>query len=585
MAGGKETPRQKMIGMMYLVLLALLAMNVSKQIVMAFVTLTNKMESQNSTFQDTNGVILNSFEQSLATLASTGGSEEDKALIKMWQGRAGDVHKKALSTANYVIDLAQEMLEQGSAGTWIDESNPMGYKSILDLGSEESDYGKKDDYDTPTRIFVSDGKGDEMLERITQFRDSLCIMIGDIQEDDKQYSFDPTSFDIVKETNDDTTYLLTLAEEMEKQDVYAEARGVITEIYRILTFPETVENHGEPVPWVQGQFDHAPMVAAAAMLTSIKGQILQAEGVALDYFASRNSVPPFKFDTIEPKAFARTAYINSGDSLALQVMIAAYDSKAETELKVWVDDTLKSADNMQSFGNNTVQLGRELGGGIGDHIVKGEIAVEEKGVKKWKEWEFKYKIGAPASAIGNAEMNVMYVGYTNKIAATASGYPKIDVSCSGCSSFGKADGDLYNATVSRPGQKVTINITGTTDDGKKESVAQQDFRVLPMPKPRVYVIGVDPFASSIARSVLASGYLRAQLIGSPLTITSSVTGGQVTVTVQGVSQTYPMSGNAIPAAAANIIRQLRPGATVMIETRALLGGKTITPAPIAYKVL
>ena len=30
MSGGKETPRQKMIGMMYLVLLALLAMNVSK---------------------------------------------------------------------------------------------------------------------------------------------------------------------------------------------------------------------------------------------------------------------------------------------------------------------------------------------------------------------------------------------------------------------------------------------------------------------------------------------------------------------------------------------------------------------------
>jgi hypothetical protein len=38
MAGGKETPRQKMIGMMYLVLTALLAMNVSKEVVNAFVT-------------------------------------------------------------------------------------------------------------------------------------------------------------------------------------------------------------------------------------------------------------------------------------------------------------------------------------------------------------------------------------------------------------------------------------------------------------------------------------------------------------------------------------------------------------------
>ena len=36
MAGGKETPRQKMIGMMYLVLTALLALNVSKQVLEAF---------------------------------------------------------------------------------------------------------------------------------------------------------------------------------------------------------------------------------------------------------------------------------------------------------------------------------------------------------------------------------------------------------------------------------------------------------------------------------------------------------------------------------------------------------------------
>jgi hypothetical protein len=37
MSGSKETPRQKMIGMMYLVLTALLALNVSKDILDAFI--------------------------------------------------------------------------------------------------------------------------------------------------------------------------------------------------------------------------------------------------------------------------------------------------------------------------------------------------------------------------------------------------------------------------------------------------------------------------------------------------------------------------------------------------------------------
>ena len=45
MAGGKLSPRQKMINMMYLVLMALLALNVSKEILDAFENLRNKLNN------------------------------------------------------------------------------------------------------------------------------------------------------------------------------------------------------------------------------------------------------------------------------------------------------------------------------------------------------------------------------------------------------------------------------------------------------------------------------------------------------------------------------------------------------------
>jgi len=50
MAGYKETPRQKMIGMMYLVLTALLALNVSKQMLDAFIVVNETMENTNTNF-------------------------------------------------------------------------------------------------------------------------------------------------------------------------------------------------------------------------------------------------------------------------------------------------------------------------------------------------------------------------------------------------------------------------------------------------------------------------------------------------------------------------------------------------------
>ncbi|MFT5582248.1 MAG: hypothetical protein ACI9G9_001513, partial [Psychromonas sp.] len=49
MAGGKETPRQKMVGMMYLVLTALLALNVSKSILDAFVAIEENIQIANET--------------------------------------------------------------------------------------------------------------------------------------------------------------------------------------------------------------------------------------------------------------------------------------------------------------------------------------------------------------------------------------------------------------------------------------------------------------------------------------------------------------------------------------------------------
>ena len=52
MAGGKLTPRQKMIGLMYLVLTALLALNVSKQILDAFVAIEDNIQRGSVTQYD-----------------------------------------------------------------------------------------------------------------------------------------------------------------------------------------------------------------------------------------------------------------------------------------------------------------------------------------------------------------------------------------------------------------------------------------------------------------------------------------------------------------------------------------------------
>jgi gliding motility-associated protein GldM len=63
MAGYRETPRQKMISMMYLVLYALLALNVSKQVLDAFLVVNDSMVSTNQSLSEKIASTYNRFEE------------------------------------------------------------------------------------------------------------------------------------------------------------------------------------------------------------------------------------------------------------------------------------------------------------------------------------------------------------------------------------------------------------------------------------------------------------------------------------------------------------------------------------------
>lgn len=62
MSSGKETPRQKMIGMMYLVLTALLALNVSKEILQGFVMVDESIGKSKVILDENNSRIQKAFE-------------------------------------------------------------------------------------------------------------------------------------------------------------------------------------------------------------------------------------------------------------------------------------------------------------------------------------------------------------------------------------------------------------------------------------------------------------------------------------------------------------------------------------------
>ena len=92
MASGKQTPRQKMINLMYLIFIAMLALNMSKEVLAAFGLMNEKLEQSNAKIDENNLA----FFDNLATKA-----DENKAEYGALFNSAQKVKKLSSEHYNY----------------------------------------------------------------------------------------------------------------------------------------------------------------------------------------------------------------------------------------------------------------------------------------------------------------------------------------------------------------------------------------------------------------------------------------------------------------------------------------------------
>ena len=110
MAGGKETPRQKMIGLMYLVLTALLALNVSKQILDAFVAIEDNIQRGSITQYERGQTAKGSLIEELGSVTKDEAGRAKAEKIKKYLGMIDKIDKNVGDFIKYVDELKIELI-------------------------------------------------------------------------------------------------------------------------------------------------------------------------------------------------------------------------------------------------------------------------------------------------------------------------------------------------------------------------------------------------------------------------------------------------------------------------------------------
>ncbi|MEO3405356.1 gliding motility protein GldM [Mucilaginibacter sp. CAU 1740] len=153
MAGGKETPRQRMIGILYLVLLGLIALNVPDSLLDAFKNITRSLDASRNNVTTSLQTTYSAFE------ATKMKEQPEKA--KQLLDRAHEASKATDDLNAYIEELKAELVKQGGG-----------------ISAEIDDIEARDNLDISPEIMINHKKADVLKEKIGATRAKLFEILG-----------------------------------------------------------------------------------------------------------------------------------------------------------------------------------------------------------------------------------------------------------------------------------------------------------------------------------------------------------------------------------------------------------------------
>lgn len=439
-----ETPRQKMIGMMYLVYTAMLALNVSAEILNGFVTVGDSLEI-------TNNLLQSKVESSYQMFENAYNNNPTK-VQENWD-KAQQVRKDSKELVAYIDNMKYELIAnvegyKGGAGEAKTLMSKEGYINIQ----------KKDEFSAPTRYFFGDtddgsqGKGIELRKKIESYQAEMMSLS------------DPRFHDQLKKMQIDTKKKFKNASHQE-------------------------------VNWMQYNFYHGVLVADIVVLNKLKSEILNQEYDVVNNLYSAISADDFKFDKVIARVIPKETYIMQGGTYEADVIVAAYDSRGQLEGDC-------AAGSLTATDSGTLRL--KIGGGaLGKRTYKGTVRVKKESGSIPYDFSGEFFVAPPSVTISPTNMNVLYIGVDNPISIAAPGVNSNDLVVStngaGLSMTKKPDG-TYIAHVKSPG-KATISVSAKVG-GATKTLGHMDFRSKQIPKMSAKLGTLS--GGAIAKEVLAA---------------------------------------------------------------------------------
>lgn len=468
MAGGNcpETPRQKMIGMMYLFYTALLALNVSGEIVTAFVKINESIQKTTANY-----------------------SEKTKSLYAKIDGKAKEQpgkYTKLAAQAHEIETFANKFYNDIDRLKLMIIQSSQGPEATL-----ESEIKKKDDIHAATIVMVGEGgpmMGDSLRTWMENYRKTLLDIVGDT------------------------------------------SNIVYKNISKNLEIVDGTSEGGDPWTWQETICRGMPMIGTIAVLSKLQADIRNSEADILEFMIADLEGLDIRITSLEGLVNAPRSFIIRGGTYTSSVFLGARDTSMRPTVYLtydapFYDSTIVDGNivyRLRSGAGYDTLLLDETGkgihtrdcGGVGDFTYGGLVHYVSNKGEMWLPYTATYQVGDAGFTVSATKCNVFYRGLENPVEVAVSGYPKESVSVSisgGASIRGAAGGYIVTVPQSVTAKEVLITVSVRTDEGGR-TLGSAKFNVLNVPPPSILVAGAYKDGSELPKAALTRNpYLSARL--------------------------------------------------------------------------
>ncbi len=540
---------------MYLVLTALLALNISKEVLNGFVKVENSLQATQRTLK---GKVNETF----ATMEVK--YDQNKEKVGPFMDEAREVRERSDNLVNYITQLKGRCMAT-SEGKYNDA-----------VENDFVNFIGKDEKGMDTTINLS------VIRKKDEYQELTAFMVGSEPQKPKYDENNPWSATALRKNLEAYRDYLKGVKLVDSKGQTRELPEYIkVQLDERFTFDNEMED-GKEVLWEAANFFDVPLAAVMPLMSKMIVDVQDAQEDVLSWLLGGIEAKSYKFTDLMPLVVPESNYILRGDSFRADVLLAAYDATNAPDIFVegdkWDgrDSSMLEYEGMEGLNIGTDGMGKlrisTRGMSLGDMNFKGLIRYQgpDGNIEPYSFYTPTITVAEPALVVSPTKMNVFYRGVENPVEVSVPGVAqdKINVRIDGGHSIKKQPGGSYVVEPSSNSSVREANITVSAElpDGSTKSLPAKNFRVKRIPDPVAFWTGKKPTDKGITKAeILSFAPVAARMEGFDFDVKVRVRSFTLRIAKDGSFSDLPSGNNRLTPDQREALKRVRRGNIIYLE--------------------